>query len=134
MRSIKTFARFFGQSSHNFNWGQVSGVGRAKFHGMKSSPFRRQLGKQPLHFSDQFYRTIADEAYRLPVHLDRQLEALSRCFSKLTDRQKELVELKYRSQKNGSASRIVARAVCPMQFINLFIEFINLFMIALAGS
>ncbi|VAX38339.1 hypothetical protein MNBD_PLANCTO02-2717 [hydrothermal vent metagenome] len=60
--------------------------------------YRRRQRKQPITFSDEFYQTVAESASKLPTLLDRQLEALSYCFAKLSDHQKELIELRYKEE------------------------------------
>jgi len=74
----------------------------------KVMSLRQKLGRDRLQFSDEFVESVADESAAMESTLAPRQRALATCLEKLTARDRQLLESRYR---DGATTRSVASEV-----------------------
>ena len=78
----------------------------------KVQSFREKQGRQKLRFGDAFQQRVADVAASSPDDHDERRSALASCMQKLTDRDRDLIERRYRPRATAkSAAEETGRSV-----------------------
>ena len=74
--------------------------------------YRRSKGRELVRFADEFVDAVADEAVAMSGDLDHLRTVLAHCLSKLSEKDRRLVEERYRDgATTTSAAQVVGRSV-----------------------